>query len=422
MDLNSISNYILNYFKSIPVGLLHSLGYVLVFFSAIFEAIPIFGTLIPGQSLIILSGFLASQGLINIYFLLVIASIGSIIGDIIAFEMGKHWGEKFLKKYGEYVLINEKRNKKLKKLIKKNLGKSIFIGRYNSVTRAFVPFLCGSLKIKYLNFLYWNILTGILWGSTWVLVGYFAGKSFEIVARYIGLGILVATIISIVFWVLFKYLKEKKHIFTKYQLPILITNIISIYVFSKMIEDILDLEFITILDNWISSHIMQLWNPILNSIFKFVTHFADTISIIIISVIIFIYLHYKKNKFDSYFYLTNIILGLLLVELIKNLIGRIRPQEQLISMTNYAFPSGHSTFSAIVALSIYFIYKDIYKKNLKHKYLLLLFLYPLIIGFSRIYLNVHWFSDVIGGLSLGVFIVTFNYLIFEYLKKIKKYN
>lgn len=167
---------------------------------------------------------------------------------------------------------------------------------------------------------------------------------------------------------------------------------------------------------------MQLWNPILNSIFKFVTHFADTISIIIISVIIFIYLHYKKNKFDSYFYLTNIILGLLLVELIKNLIGRIRPQEQLISMTNYAFPSGHSTFSAIVALSIYFIYKDIYKKNLKHKYLLLLFLYPLIIGFSRIYFNVHWFSDVIGGLSLGVFIVTFNYLIFEYLKKIKKYN
>ena len=422
MDLNSISNYILNYFKSIPVELLHSLGYVLVFFSAIFEAIPIFGTLIPGQSLIILSGFLASQGLMNIYFLLVIASIGSIIGDIIAFEMGKHWGEKFLKKYGEYVLINEKRNKKLKKLIKKNLGKSIFIGRYNSVTRAFVPFICGSLKIKYLNFLYWNILTGILWGSTWVLVGYFAGKSFEIVAKYIGLGILVATIISIVFWVLFKYLKEKKHIFTKYQLPILITNIISLYIFSKMLEDILDLEFITIIDNWISSHIMQLWNPILNKIMIFITYFADTITIIFISIFIFIYLYKKNKKLDSYFYLLNIVSGLILVMVIKNLISRIRPQEQLISMTNYAFPSGHSTFSAIVALSIYFIYKDIFKKNLKNKYLLLLFLYPLIIGFSRIYLNVHWFSDVIGGLSLGVFIVTFNYLIFEYLKKIKKSN
>jgi len=417
MNLNSASNYLLNYFKIMPTRLLHSVGYVLIFLSAVFESIPIFGSFIPGQTLIIIAGYLAYNGLMNLTVLLLIASLGSIIGDIISFYMGKKLGESFLKKYVKYFLLNNNNLVKTKKLIKENLGKSIFLGRYNGITRSLVPFLCGSLEIKYSLFLYWNIITGILWGSTWVLVGYFAGKSFEIVAKYIGLGIIIATVIAIFFIIIFKYLKNKKHIFTKYQLPILITNIVSLYIFSQMLEDILDLEYITILDKWISIHITQLWNPILNKVFIFMTHFADTISIIIISIIIFVYLYYKKDKFDSYFYLSNISLSLFSVEIIKNLVGRIRPQEQLISMTDYAFPSGHSTYSIIVALSIYFIYRDIFKVNLKHKYLLLLFLYPLIIGLSRIYLNVHWFSDVIGGLSLGIFIVTLNYLIFEYLRK-----
>lgn len=94
--------------------------------------------------------------------------------------------------------------------------------------------------------------------------------------------------------------------------------------------------------------------------------------------------------------------------LLKNIVQRPRPDGyRLISETGYSFPSGHSMIStAFYGLIIYFIYK--YVKNKKVKYLLCILLSALIviIGFSRIYLGVHYASDVIAG-----FLVSIAYLI-----------
>lgn len=211
-----------------------------------------------------------------------------------------------------------------------------------------------------------------------------------------------------------------KYIFKKYQVSILVINIISILIFLKMLNDVLKIESLFVLDTWISTNIINLWNPILNNIMIVITNFASTIFVVIFSFFMFLYLYFKKDKFEGYFYLSNITLGLVLVELIKKFIGRIRPENHLITVSNFSFPSGHTTFATIIALSIFFIYKDVYNKNLSKYLLSLVFLYPLIIAFSRVYLNVHWFSDVVGGLSLGVFIVTLNYLIFTYFLRKSK--
>jgi undecaprenyl-diphosphatase len=422
MNFENISQIIIKTFNSIPQPLINYFGYLIIFLSAIFESIPIFGSLFPGQTLIILSGFLAYQNLMNLTLLIIIVSIGAIIGDIISFEIGKKQGKKFLKKYGKYILIDEKRNQKIKKLINKNLGKTIFLGRYNSFSRAFVPFIAGSININRKKFLFWNIITGIIWGITWVLVGYFAGKSFEIISKYISLGILILTLIIIFSWIFIKFYDKKKHIFTKYQINLLSLNSFFLIIIILIINNLFNNSTLFYIDNWINSKITLLWNNITINIFKIITFLGDSLAIIIISIIIFIYLYKKKDKFDSYFYLLNITIGIISVFSIKNIIQRIRPESHLLTLKDFSFPSGHTTFATIIAFSIFLIYYDLYKKTPKIKYLFLILLYPIIIGFSRIYLNVHWFSDVIAGFSLGIFIVTGNYIILNLIKKKKKNN
>jgi len=209
MNLNNIAEFLLNYINNLFISNFHIYGYLIIFFSAIFESIPILGTLVPGQLLIIFAGFLASNSFLNLYLLILIVSIGAILGDIIAFEMGRRFGKEFLVKYGKYFLLNETRNKNLEIFIKKNFGKTIFLGRFNNLTRALIPFLAGSLKIDYFKFLFWNILTGIIWSIVWVLVGFFGGESFKLIAKSFNLGILIFTIILILGYFSYNFFKNR---------------------------------------------------------------------------------------------------------------------------------------------------------------------------------------------------------------------
>jgi len=414
----NFSQFITNYFMSISPIYLNYFGYLFVFISAILEAIPFFGILLPGQTIIILSGILAYANLLNLYWLLVFASLGSIIGDLIAFLIGKKYGISFVKKYGKYMLINDSRNKKLKKLIKTNLGKTILVGRFNSISRAFVPFIAGAVDVKFLRFMFYNIISGILWGSTWVLVGYFAGKSFEVVVKYLSYGILIATILSIILWYLFKYLKDKKLIFSKSDTWIIVINTISIFIFSKIIEDFLNNEILINLDKFISLYIVNFYSIFLNNLFLFITSLGAGFYLILITLFITWNLYKSKDYNNIYFFLSSILTSFILVSLIKNLIGRLRPENALINLGSYSLPSGHATITMIISLCIYFIYRNDFKNSRYNFYFILtLISYPLLVGFSRIYLNVHYFSDIIAGFSLGIIIVTSIYLIQKLLLK-----
>jgi undecaprenyl-diphosphatase len=92
---------------------------------------------------------------------------------------------------------------------------------------------------------------------------------------------------------------------------------------------------------------------------------------------------------------------------IKLLVERTRPLLKLINEQGFSFPSGHSTMSMAMALSIYFIFINKIP-SYKGRVALLLFamFWPILIAFTRVYLNVHWLSDVVAGLTLGIFWVT----------------
>ncbi len=149
--------------------------------------------------------------------------------------------------------------------------------------------------------------------------------------------------------------------------------------------------------------------------FKFITRFGDwyvIVGIILLSLIFF-------RKYFKVI-VTNAVFITLVNQALKFLIQRPRPNDfQIISVSGYSFPSGHAMISAAFYGFIFYL---IYKSNLSNKYKVLLGMFILnlvvLICISRVYLGVHYLTDVIAGSSLAMLYLT----VYTYLLKIKKIN
>ena len=172
-----------------------------------------------------------------------------------------------------------------------------------------------------------------------------------------------------------------------------------------MLEDIFENEQLS-LDMFVYRLvILNLRSEPLTVMMKVITNLSSAYVLIAITLGTLLFV---KNKKVGLCVASNLVITTLLNQLLKYIIQRPRPDGyRLIAESGYSFPSGHSMVSmAFYGLIIYLIWKMV--KNKKIKYIscgVLGFLIPMI-GFSRIYLGVHYASDVIGG-----FVVSIAYLI-----------
>ncbi|MCA9495892.1 MAG: VTT domain-containing protein, partial [Nanoarchaeota archaeon] len=311
---------------SLPLPVLNHWGYWIILLGAMLEAIPLVGLFAPGMLIVIIGGFFAKIGILEIGDVIFFASTGAIIGDLIGYLIGKNYGYSFLSKYGKYFFFKKEYFEKTKTLMNHHTGKTLIIGRFNSLTRAFAPFVAGTSNVPFRKFIIFNVIGGISWAISFIMIGYIFGKSYEIASKYIGKFIFIAIIVSIIIVYLYKFINKRKHIFSKYHLYTLIINIFSLYLFSKMIEDVIDGELITRIDVWLNAKMILLWNPLLNKIMIFITNIASLTNLFILSIILFGILIYKKKWHCSLLLFFSIVGGLLFEVLIKLIIHRPRPE------------------------------------------------------------------------------------------------
>ena len=147
---------------------------------------------------------------------------------------------------------------------------------------------------------------------------------------------------------------------------------------------------------------------------KFITNFGGAIFIIILTVILFVII---KNKKIGISIISNLVIITAINQILKRIVQRPRPTEyRIIEETGYSFPSGHSMVSmAFYGYLIYLIYKYVKNKYLKWISIILLSILICSIGISRIYLGVHYTSDVLGG-----FFISISYLII-YISAVNKF-
>lgn len=169
--------------------------------------------------------------------------------------------------------------------------------------------------------------------------------------------------------------------------------------------DVLDNEinkFDIIGYNFISKYLIS---DNITPIIKMITQLGGEIFLILFAIILFIAIKNRKIGFQIWL---NLGISALLNQILKHIIQRPRPTEyRIIDVSGYSFPSGHSMVStAFYGFLIYLIYKNIKNKYLKISLITLLSILIFLIGMSRIYLGVHYTSDVLAG-----FLISISYLI-----------
>lgn len=394
----------------------HHWGYVAIFLAALLEATPLFGLLVPGMVIVVAGGFMAKLGILDIGDAIAIAATGAILGDLVGYALGEKYGVSFLDRYGKYFFFHKEQFEKTKRLMDHHTGKSLIIGRFNSLTRSFAPFIAGSTGTPFGKFLWFNIVGGVMWATSFIMIGFVFGQSYEAVSRYVGEYVTIAIVASIGIIYLYRFINKRKHIFSKYHLYTLMANIFSLYLFAKMVEDVIDRELITQLDVWLNKKMVLLQSPHLNDVMIFITNIASPLSLFLLSVFLLVVLIVKKKWYHMILLATGMTGGLLLEVIIKFLMHRERPVSALIEVSGYSFPSGHATMATIFFVLLLYAFKD----DIKHKLLRLLFVFGtiltfILVGLSRVYLNVHWFSDVLAGFALGIFWLTLLVLVFKFI-------
>lgn len=149
--------------------------YLIIFLVIFAETGLVIIPFLPGDSLLFALGTLAAKDILDIWWLIILLSAASILGDSVNYTLGKYFSDKIINKtFGR--LVKKEYLDKTHTFYEKYGGKTIIIARFVPIVRTFAPFVAGIGKMSYAKFIVYNVSGGILWVSSIISAGYFFGN------------------------------------------------------------------------------------------------------------------------------------------------------------------------------------------------------------------------------------------------------
>lgn len=167
------------------LGLVDPWLYIVVFVLAFAEGGALLGLFIPGESAMLLAGWLVSQGRASLGGIVAAAAVGSMLGDSVGYWTGWRFGAR-LRSTRLGSRIGEERWTKAELFMRDRGKAAVAIGRFVSIFRTLMPPLAGSSGMAYRDFLVYNGPAAALWATAFVLLGAFAGDRWDAVAHWTG--------------------------------------------------------------------------------------------------------------------------------------------------------------------------------------------------------------------------------------------
>ncbi len=153
------------------------------------------GFFLPGDSLLVTAGFVASQGKLDLIKLNLLLSAAAILGDSTGYLIGLKVGPRIFSKEDSFFFKKEYLER-THRFFEKYGGKTIILARFVPIVRTFAPTVAGVGRMQYRRFLAFNVVGGLLWVWGMTAIGYFLGASFPGLSKHIDLVILAVIVIS----------------------------------------------------------------------------------------------------------------------------------------------------------------------------------------------------------------------------------
>jgi len=382
------------------------LTYLIIFLTCTVEALVVVGLMLPGSTLLVALGAIVASGVISWQLSMTAAIAGAILGDFLSFWIGQHYHLRIerlwpFRRYPQMIARG-------KIFFKNHGGKSVFLGRFIAPIRPMIPLVAGMMDMPVGNFFLFNALSAIGWVLVHMIPGLLLGGSLmdrgEISAR---LGFFVV-ILGLLLWLFFYFLSNAlsglntaKTRREGFWLKLITLANLCIWFFFALTRSIFPLPFLTRADESVYHFLASSRTDLGDRIFIIITELGDWwVNQIIIIAVLMVLIINKKYR-TAAFWSATVLSGAILVPGLKWLFQHPRPTDIYEGISSFSFPSGHATMSAIIYGFLAIILWRFFDQQKRFILLLVASVPPIIISYSRIYLGVHWLSDVLAGLALG---------------------
>jgi membrane protein DedA with SNARE-associated domain len=192
-----VAHDILQYLLDL-VARLGSWSYLIIFAAAALECAAFAGLLVPGESLVLASGFFAHLGILDLAPVMIAAGLGAVAGDNIGYFLGSRLGREWLLRRGSRFGLRKRGLARVEQFFQRQGPKAVFFGRFVGFARALVPFVAGASEMPYRKFVVYDGVGAMLWTIGFVTLGYVVGASWQMAEQWISRsGLVVAGIVLV---------------------------------------------------------------------------------------------------------------------------------------------------------------------------------------------------------------------------------
>jgi membrane protein DedA with SNARE-associated domain/membrane-associated phospholipid phosphatase len=423
------------------LSLLEHYGYLVILFGVMLEST---GVPLPGETILIASGILVQRGHLDLGYVIVFGILGAVVGDQIGYWVGRGGGRPFVLRWGRYVFITPQRLGRAEAFFERHGGKAVFLARFFSGLRVVGALVAGISRMRWGTFILYNALGGAVWATAVVLVGYFLGSSIGLVERWLGRATLVLAsvlAVAVAFYLAYRWASHNRErlvgwgeallayppvarLRTRYdaQLRWLLRRLTpgqylglhltigllaaagGLWLFGGLAEDLLTGDPIVRFDRALDAYLHARATPPLTTFFLIITAFGSIEPLVLLGVVMAAFLAWGRRWVFLGSWLAAVAGSAVLNHLLKGLFARPRPhfEHPLLVETSYSFPSGHAMESFVVyGMLAYFAVLALRTWESRVGVVCGAALLVVLIGFSRMYLGVHYLSDVLAGYAAG---------------------
>ncbi len=418
--------------------------YLLVGVFAFAETGAFVGLVVPGETTMLFGGAVAGQGAIDIYILIAIAWFAAWAGDTTSFFVGRRLGRGFVLRNGPRFGVSRERFEWVEDYFSRHGGKTIFIGRWIGVVRALAPFVAGSSGMRYGAFVPYSILGTGLWASAHILIGYFFSRSIDSAAEYAGRGaFLLGTLIVVTVGSVMTYRRlrvaENRRAAVRWMEERVATRWLVVLGrrFQPQLRFLWDrvtpggtfgLEFTTLMailavgsfvligytsivsgdtgptpgDQTAIDIVENLQTGWLVDLAKEITALGSAALVFSLGAICALTLAIRRRWAEVGVLVVGLAIVYIGVHELKDATDRPRPTGGLVDAEGSSFPSGHAAYSTFyVWLAVTIVMR--LRPGMTRGALVITSGIALttLVGLSRVYLDVHYMSDVNAGWALG---------------------